>query len=260
MALVSRLNYEIRGDAKAPQILLLHELGGSHKSWQWIDPYLENKFCRVLVDLPGAGESHLLSNNMSLDDVATSLVELLDQLDIKEINLIGVAYGAVVSAYLSANYPERISSVMMIAIGSSISKTVSEYVYKRAAQVEREGMEAVVDYSLKSSFPTGFEVQNPDIVKTYRQIFISNNPVHYAVCSRSIADAGTTLTERLKSIRSRATVVGGKHDPSFTPEVIEEVANLLNPPAVPFILDEAGHFPQIQASQKLANLMSSYFL
>jgi pimeloyl-ACP methyl ester carboxylesterase len=258
--LVSSLHYEIRGDVKAPKILLLHELGGSHASWQWLDPYLENKFCRVLVDLPGAGESPLLSNDMSLDDVAASLVELLDQLEIKQINLAGVAYGAVVSAYLSANYPKRISSVMMIAIGSSISKTVSEYVYKRADQVEREGMEAVVDYSLKSSFPSGFVVQNPDIVSTYRQIFTGNNPHHYAVCSWSIADAGTTLTERLKSIRSRATVVGGRHDPSFTPEVIEEVANLLNPPVVPFILEEAGHFPQIQATQKLANLINSYFL
>jgi pimeloyl-ACP methyl ester carboxylesterase len=258
--MVTKLNYEIRGPKTAEPILLLHELGGSHASWNWLDEYLNDHFLRVIVDLPGAGKSPLISSEMSLDDVAHSLVELLDQLEINQINLAGVAYGAVVSAYLAASYPERIKAVMMISIGPSISESVAEYVRNRAAQVEREGMNFVVDYSLKSSFPPDFETLHPEIIKTYREIFTQNNSYHYAVCSRSIADAGTLLTKRIQSIHSPAAVVGGQQDPTFTPEVVNEVAHLLNPPVKPTIIREAGHFPQIQAPKKLANIMIHYFL
>lgn len=256
----STLNYEIRGSLNAEPILLLHELGGSHASWSWIDNYLEDKFLRVIVDLPGAGESPVLSSEMSLDDVAQSLVELMDYLNIDKINLAGVAYGAVVSAYLAASYPERIKAVMMISIGPSISESVAEYVRNRADQVERDGIETVVDYSLRSSFPPGFETRYPEIITKYREIFTSNHPYHYAVCSRAIANAGTILTKRIQSIRSRAAVVGGLLDPTFTQEVVTEVANLLQNPVIPTIIKEAGHFPQIQAPQELTKVIIQFFL
>jgi pimeloyl-ACP methyl ester carboxylesterase len=258
-AVNTKIKYDLKGPENASAILLLHELGGNRSSWQWIDPYLNNHFRRIIVDLPGAGESPLLSSSMNLDEVAKSLIDLLDQLKIETINLAGVAYGAVVAAYLAANFPERISSVMMIAIGPNISQEVSDYVFNRANQVEIEGMEAVVNYSLQSSFPSSFRERHPEIIEAYKNIFTSNNPHQYAVCSRAIARAGTTLTQRIKSIRSRAAVIGGMYDPSFTPEVVSDVGQLLNPPVKPIIIEEAGHFPQIQAPEKLANYMLTFF-
>lgn len=253
------IKYDLKGSENHPTILLLHELGGSRSSWQWIDSYLKKHFRRIIVDLPGAGESPLISSTMNLDEVAQSLIDLLNQLKIETINLAGVAYGAVVAAYLAANFPERISSVMMIAIGPNISQEVSDYVVNRANQVEKEGMKTVVNYSLQSSFPSSFREHYPEIVEAYRKIFTSNNPHNYAVCSRAIAKAGTTLTQRIKSIRSRAAVIGGMYDSSFTPEVVGEVGQLLNPPVKPIIIEEAGHFPQIQASEILANYMKTFF-
>ena len=252
--------YVIRGSEKSVPILLLHELGGSHASWQWIDPELEGHFRRILVDLPGAGKSPLLGDTMSLDEIAACLVELLDSLGIERINLAGVAYGAIVSAYLAGRYPERISAVMMIAIGTHISEGVAEYVRNRADQVEEHGMDLVVDYSLKSSFPEGFPKSYPDQFRTYRKIFTANDPHNYAVVSRAIADAGTILTDRIKSIRCTAAVAGGQDDPTFTPEVLAQVGNLMIPPVKPVAISGAGHFPQIQAPHELARLMVRFFI
>lgn len=252
--------YVIRGSENAMPILLLHELGGSHASWQWIDPELEGYFRQILVDMPGAGNSPLLGDTMGLDEIAASLVELLDSLGIEQINLAGVAYGAIVSAYLAGRYPERIPAVMMIAIGTHISDTVAEYVRNRADQVEEHGMDLVVDYSLQSSFPKDFSEKYPEIFQTYRNIFLANDPHHYAVVSRAIADAGTILTDRIKSIRSTTAVAGGQHDPTFTPEVLGKVGRLLTPPVDPVAISGAGHFPQIQAPHELAQLMIRFFI
>lgn len=254
------MNYELRGPDGAPPLLLLHELGGSLASWQWLDPELQDGFRRILVDLPGAGKSPLLGPEMSLDQVAASLIKLMDSLGIVQFNVAGVAYGAVVAAYLAGTYANRISAVMLIAIGPSISDAVATYVRTRADKVEVNGMGLVVDYSLKSSFPAGFSEQYPAVFQIYRAIFMANDPHHYAVCSRSIADAGTTLTERIRSIRSTTAVVGGQHDPAFNPAVVSEVASLVNPPVTPVILSSAGHFPQIQAPHDLAQLMLRFFL
>lgn len=252
--------YKTSGPEAAPPLLLLHELGGSHQSWQWLDPRLGDRFRRIIVDLPGAGQSALPGEEMSLDDMAACVAGLLDELNIQRAFVAGSAYGAVVSAYLAANYPDRVEALMLIAIGHSISAQVSEYVNRRADQVEREGMEAVVGYSLQSSFPARFREAHPDIFNTYQNLFINNDPHHYAVCSRAIAAAGTTLTDRIRAIRARTAVVGGKLDPSFTPAVVEEVGKLLHPPVKPVIVEEAGHFPQIQAPEKLAELICGFFL
>ncbi|WP_158735682.1 alpha/beta fold hydrolase [Alteribacillus sp. YIM 98480] len=256
----AQLNFKVVGPAEAPPLLLLHELGGSISSWQWMEPILGDRFRHIIVDLPGAGDSPILNEEMSLEEVADSLVQLLDYLEVQRVNVAGSAYGAVTAAYLSSLHSDRVSSVMLIAIGSSITEKVSEYVHNRANQVENEGMEAVVHFSLESSFPLEFHTNHPDIVESYRNIFISNDPDNYAVCSRSIANAGTTLTRRIQSIPSRTAVVGGKQDPSFTPQVIQEVADLLTPPVKPVIIEKAGHFPHIQAPKKLGDLMIRHFL
>lgn len=254
-----QLHYVIKESEQNIPILLLHELGGSIESWQWIDSELKGCFKRIIVDMPGSGKSPLLGERMSLDEIADSLIELLDDLGIETINLAGVAYGAIVASYVAGRFPDRITAVMLIAIGSSISETVAEYVRNRADEVEEKGMDLVVDYSLKSSFPAGFSDSNPKVFQTYRQLFTENLPFHYAVISRAISDAGTILTDHIRNIRCRTVVVGGKHDPTFTPEVLREVGYLLNPPVAPVVLEQAGHFPQIQAPKDLARLMVSFF-
>jgi pimeloyl-ACP methyl ester carboxylesterase len=235
-------------------------LGGSIESWQWCDRHLGEGFRRILVDLPGAGKSPVSGASMSLDDFAAALVRVLERVGISETYLAGVALGAVVSAYMAANHPGHVAGVMMIAVGPAISETVARYASDRADLVEREGMQAVVDYSLKNSFPAGFAERHPDVFATYRQIFVANDPHHYAVASRAIARAGTTVTERLRRVQCPAAVVGGEFDPAFTPAVVAEVGRTLPRPVEPVIIAGAGHFPHIQAPAETARLLTRFFL
>lgn len=257
--MATQISYKIEGNLEKEPLLLLHELGGSKYSWQWLTPKIKDQFKIILVDLPGAGDSPVLSEEMSLDDISHSLANFLDELKIDRVHVAGSAYGAVNAAYFAANYPEKVIKVILLAIGPHISETVKSYVFNRAAEVEKYGMEHVVEYSLQSSFPPSIHEQHPEIVQEYRKIFLNNDPKNYAISSRAIGSAGTILTERIKAIKAETIAVGGKYDPSFTPEVVAEVAKLLPGKPDPVIIKDAGHFPQIQAPEQVAKLMLSFF-
>jgi len=244
--------FEEAGSGGVP-VLLLHELGGSSESWREVMPLLSADRRVIAPDVRCAGRSEKPPGPFTLDDAADDLAALLAALRPNEpVDVVGAALGSLLAALLAIRHPGRVGRVMMCAVAPDMAGATRTYLTERAATVRRTGMRSVVEASLANSFPDTHPTQRA----AYRGIYLGNDPAAYAELSLALARLEMT-PEVWGTITAPALVASGAHDFLWGPALGREVAALI--PGARFeVLDQAGHFPHLQAPAALAKLARDF--
>lgn len=245
------LFFEDAGSGGTP-VLLLHELGGSSESWRAVIPLLAADRRVIAADLRCAGRSEKPPGAFGLAEAAADLAALLRALGLGWVDVIGAALGSLVGALLAIRHPERVGRLMMCAVAPKMAGPTSNYVTERAEKVRVVGMRGVAEASLANSFPESRAAERA----AYRGIYLSNDPAAYAELSLALARLEMTSAD-WGAIRAPTLVASGAHDFLWPPPVGREVAALI-PGARFAVMEDAGHFPHLQAPESLARLARDF--
>jgi len=247
------LFFEDAGRGGVP-VLLLHELGGSSESWGGVIPSLAADRRVVAPDFRCAGRSEKPLGDFSVADLADDLEALLSALYLETaVDVIGAALGALVGALLAIRHPARVHRLMLCAVAPDMAGPTRAYLTERAEKVRIVGMRGVAEASLANSFPTTHPTQRA----AYRAIYLGNDPVAYAELSLALARLAMTPAD-WAGIRAPALVASGAHDFLWAPPIGRQVAGLV--PGARFVtIEDAGHFPHLQAPQSLVALARGFF-
>ena len=107
------MNYKVEGTGKT--LLFIHGLSDNLLYWEFLARNLKNDYQVIRIDLRGHGESKLGSDEITIDLYANDLLNLLDDLNISEVNLIGFSMGGAVALDFTIRYPEKVSSLVLIS-------------------------------------------------------------------------------------------------------------------------------------------------
>jgi 3-oxoadipate enol-lactonase len=234
-------------------VLLLHELGGSSESWREVIPLLAPDRRVIGVDFRCAGRSEKPIGSFELADIADDIEALLQALDITDpVDVIGAALGSLVGALLAIRYPARLRRLMMCAVAPEMAGPTRQYVAERVEKVRVVGMRGVADASLANSFPAS----HPEQRAAYCAIYLGNDPAAYAELSLALARLEMTAAD-WGTIRAPTLVASGAHDFLWPPEIGRQVADLI--PGAKFVtMEDAGHFPHLQAPGTLISLACGF--
>jgi 3-oxoadipate enol-lactonase len=104
------------GDPRATMVVFLHGLGGSRLSWEPQLAELSQSYRCVAWDLPGYGlAAPLPCASVSFADLAAAVVGLLDELNVKQVHLVGISFGGMIAQYVAAWSPVRVRSLALLA-------------------------------------------------------------------------------------------------------------------------------------------------
>jgi 3-oxoadipate enol-lactonase len=246
------LFFEDAGSGGTP-VLLLHELGGSSESWRAVLPLLANDRRVIVVDVRSAGRSEKPLGEFSLADIADDLDALLAALQLPApVDVIGAALGSLIGVLLAIRHPSRVRRLMMCAVAPDMAGPTRDYVTARAAKVRVVGMRGVVEASLANSFPATHPAQRA----AYQAIYLGNDPVAYAELSLALARLAITPAD-WGAIRAPVLVASGAYDFLWPPDIGRQVAALI-PGARLEVMDDAGHFPHLQAPETLVRLARDF--
>lgn len=141
---------------------------------------------------------------------------------------------------------------MMCAVAPDMAGPTRAYLVERAGKVRLAGMRAVAEASLANSFPASHPAERA----AYRGIYLGNDPTAYAELSLALARLEMSPAD-WGAIRAPTLVASGAHDFLWPPPVGQQVAALVR--GARFVaMDDAGHFPHLQAPATLARLAQKF--
>lgn len=107
------MNYKIEG--KGETIVFIHGLSDSLEYWEYLASNLKNNYQILRMDLRGHGKSELQNDKISVDVYTSDLKELLDELNIHKVNLVGFSLGGLIALDFVLKYPDMVSKMVLMS-------------------------------------------------------------------------------------------------------------------------------------------------
>ncbi len=118
MSVVERNNVRVSGAEDGRPLLFVHGFGCDQRMWDHVAPAFEDDHRVVLLDQVGAGGSDLSAwspeRYESLHGYARDLVEVCEELDLRDVVLVGHSVSAMTGALATIAAPERFAALVMV--------------------------------------------------------------------------------------------------------------------------------------------------
>ena len=202
---------------------------------------------RVIVpELWGHGESGPLpAHTHSLDDLARQALALLDQLDIPQINLVGLSVGGMWGARLALLAPQRINSLVLMDtyLGAEPDAT-RQYYFSLFKMIEDAGAipEPLLDVVAPIFFRPGIDRESALYQDLRRQLqgYSKERLLQSIVPLGRLIFSRETVLEQLPRLDADTTLIMcGEQDKPRPPAESEEMAGLIGCSLI--LIPEAGH-------------------
>lgn len=132
-----------------PPIALLHGLSANANEFcGLVDAGLSPRFRVIAPDLRGRAHSDKPLTGYSMQEHADDVIALLDFLEIDEVVIGGHSFGGLLAIFMAANYPERISRVIVIDAAIEMHPQVRELI-KPSLDRLRQVLPSVKEYMLR---------------------------------------------------------------------------------------------------------------
>jgi proline-specific peptidase len=110
--------YELNGESEE-KIAFLNGIAMQTTLWKAQEKHFQENYQVLLHDFRGQGQSSLEPNKFSFKQHADDFYQLLEELEIDKIHVVGVSYGAEVAMQFALQYPQKVSSLVL---GTAVSE------------------------------------------------------------------------------------------------------------------------------------------
>lgn len=225
-----------RGTAGAsrPAVLLVHPINMRKECWLGLLPTLATERTCVLVDLAGHGES--TDDDFSLEAWVSDCVDVVDQLDLEDLHIVGGSLGGAIAIGIAATRPDRIRSIT--GLGSSVAPHPGGP-GDAPAPADAAAVDALFATLAKEAVAPG----QPDAVVTTVRLLTNRHGAD--VVTRILRAAyAADATGWMPDVHCPALWATGEHDVTCSLEESERIAAGMGGEHVP--LPGTGHLAMIE--------------
>lgn len=163
----SHLHYMRLGSG--PAMMLLHGFPENGTLWQSIGERLAKDFTVIIPDIPGAGQSSLDAETVSLEEIADSLKGILDKEQISSILLVGHSMGGYITMAFAEKYPSMVAGISLVhSSAGADGEEKKETRRKSISLIRKGGKKPFVQQMVPALFSEGFKQHNHGVIE--RQI------------------------------------------------------------------------------------------
>ena len=192
----------------------------------------------LIIDLPGFGKSSEPTKIWSLDDYSEMVHELILNLKIKKIVLIGHSFGGKISIIYASKY--KVEKLVLLSSPYKVEikkQSLKVRILKRLAKVP--GLKNMAGYFKKKMGSTDYKNASPMM----RDILVKH--------------VNTDATENLKKINVPTIIIWGTNDVTVDISSAYEIEKYIKDSAViPY--EGLTHFAYLEDKQKTINIIKSF--
>ena len=234
-------------DSNTTPIVLVH--GFSVPSYIWdptFDLLSENGHSVISLDLYGRGFSQNLNDDYTDELFANQVIDLIENLDIKSVKLVGLSNGGRVISKVADLRPELVDKLIYVA--SSGFRVVNEAIDKKVSEKE-------VDDFIEKNYPTiskgqladfkypenhiGWDVKYEELLKYkgFARALISTRKNHYTM---------DRIHVKIQNSDIPVYTIWGDSDNVVVYKKFEKRIELILPKRKEFFILESGHLPHME--------------
>lgn len=132
---IGQIKYKIDIQGDGPPVLLLHGFTGTLHTWDQLVEEYKRDFQFIRIDLPGHGHTEA-NDEFTMELVCRDLNEILDELSLSAVHLLGYSMGGRTSLSFTMTYPSRVKSLILESSSPGLDSTHEQL----ARQVKDEGL------------------------------------------------------------------------------------------------------------------------
>ena len=188
------LHYTVEGSGET--VVFVHGLSDNLAYWEFLASNLRHDYQVVRADLRGHGQTELGGDEISIGTYVEDLHDLLIDLNIDKINLIGFSMGGAVALEFTVRYPDLVSSLVLMACFYGVDEH-SEIIFNQFKD------------ALKISFNEFYDLILPMVVCPD---FISKSANVSAYIQAIDACLNFDIGDELSNIDVSTLILAGKYD------------------------------------------------
>ena len=218
-------------DQKTP-IVFVHGVGLTHEIWQ---PQLDffKEYTTITYDILGHGKSPLNKEIISFNDFSNQIIELIDELKIDQIHLIGFSIGSLIARNFATRFSERLKSLTLLGSIYKRSNEQQKIVNQRFEQAKSELK--LSRQALKRWFTDKYLENNPEIYEKISSILSANNMNNFLKVYELFVNHKND--EDFNKIKANTLVMTGEYDIGSTVKMSQELNALISKSQLKIIKD-----------------------
>ena len=252
---IAGCSFEMLIEGEGPPLLFLHAGHGFDANDPLIGE-LARSFKVHAVSHPGFGESDLPKSVTTVTDLTYFYLDLIESLDLKNLILVGVSFGAWIATELATMGTGRIAKLVLLdAVGLKFSdRETREITDVYATTVEEIPALFFSDIEKGRAVLRNLDFRNMDEASVRR--FVRNRE-SFLLFGWSPTLYNPKLNSRLHRINFPALVLWGKDDRVVSVDYGRQFADSL-PNAAFDVVSDAGHYGYLEKPEEFARKIEAF--
>jgi pimeloyl-ACP methyl ester carboxylesterase len=251
-------------------IILVHGLASNAGFWRYNIPELSKNYRVIAIDLPGYGKSQKGDYAYSISFYAEQIKNLIEELNLKNVVLVGHSMGGQIGIKFAINYPNTLSKLILASPAGFEEFQRGEGDWLRSVMTIKF-IKATSEEGIRRNLSNNFycwddkwEWMIEERVRMRKSKEFDEFAYTVVRCVNAMLDEPTF--DKLNLIKTPTLVVYGKYDglipnpylnPGSTSDVFESgIKQISNLKLIE--LDNAGHMIQIEIAEEFNNTLLNY--
>jgi pimeloyl-ACP methyl ester carboxylesterase len=249
----TQISYSDTG--KGTAVVLLHGFLENQKMWAAFIPEWSKKFRIVTLDLLGHGETECMGYVHSMEDNAKLVHEVLLQLRLRKVILVGHSMGGYVALAFAELYPDAVKGLVLLNSTAKDDSAERKINRDRAIKAVKHSFQNFISLSISNLFSEDNRERLSETIEEVKKEALKT-PLQGIVASLEGMKIRPNREQVLQQTSYPKLLVLGKKDPVLN---YEETKIQIEKTQVQLLSFPDGHMSQLENQEALALALLQFF-
>ena len=250
--------YQISGNLSQTVLVFIHGLGLNKDMWRYQIYEFKTKYRILTYDLFGHGLSLRSNKKPSLSIFTQQLHELLNDLKVSKVVILGFSLGGMIARHFSKTYPSMVGGLVIMNSPHKRSVAAQNAVHNRFLQVKENGPSSTVNEAIKRWFTPEFDEKHREITDSVRTWVLSNESDVYSENYHVLVNGVDEVIGLNGMISCPTLVVTSDQDFGNGPEMAQAIADEILGARL-IIVKGLRHMALIERPKEVNNHLQHFF-
>jgi 3-oxoadipate enol-lactonase len=247
-------NCAVDGPAGAPWVVFSNSLMTDLSMWDAQAEALSEHFRVFRYDQRGHGKTEATDGGYDFNLLIGDLVALYDAVGIDRAHLVGISMGGMTAMGMAERHARRLGRLVVADARGKSSVPAAEAWRARIAIAEAEGMEALVEDTIRRWFPAETIAARPAHLDRVREMIGATTVRGFAGCAMALCDFD--FESEISTIEAPTLFIVGSRD-GVLPAAMARLAEQV-PGACLRELAGAGHLSNLDAPAEFSSALLEF--